>query len=361
MIFNSLNQWQMGFTKPVIIAGPCGVESEVQLHQTLSNFKGMGVQLVRGGIWKPRSRPGSFQGLGVEGLRIFKKVANHYNLPITVEVASGEHVSEALKHQVNVLWIGARTTVNPFAVQEIAEALQGEDIPVMVKNPVNPDLELWVGAIERIYQAGIQNIAAVHRGFSAYERSKYRNQPNWQIPIELKRRFPTLPLINDPSHIAGRRNLIAEVAQTAFDLDFDGLMVEVHPQPDQALSDAKQQLTPSDFGLLLNSLVVKQTQLDDVIFNTLLDELRNRIDQIDETILELISKRMELARQIGIYKKENGITILQVERWNKILATRIKSGALKELSESFIIESYKLIHDESIRQQSNVALSSKTI
>jgi chorismate mutase len=354
MVFQSIHHWGFPSGHPFIISGPCGVESEKQIHATAHALAEFNIHLLRGGIWKPRTRPDSFQGIGAEGLQWLKDAGTVNKLPVAVEVASPKHVEEALQAGIDVLWIGARTTVNPFLVQEIADALKGVDIPVMVKNPINPELELWIGAIERIHKSGIHRIAAVHRGFSTYEKSKYRNVPNWQIPIELKRRFPELPFICDPSHICGRREMIQDVSQTALDLNYDGLMIESHIHPDEAMSDAQQQLTPSDLGKMLQSLIIRKPSTDDIIFINLLEELREKIDVMDNDILEMISERMKVARQIGRYKKENNMTILQVERWNEILTTRLQSGLNKELTSDFVVKLYELIHDESILQQTHV-------
>ena len=352
--FISLSDWGFSFPRPLIISGPCGVESEKQVNEIATELSKLNVHLLRGGIWKPRSRPDSFQGIGNEGLRWLKQAGIKNNLPVTVEVASPKHVEEALTEKIDVLWIGARTTVNPFLVQEIADALKGVDIPVMIKNPINPELELWIGAMERIDKAGIKRIAAIHRGFSTFEKTKYRNVPNWQIPIELKRRFPGLPLICDPSHICGTRNLIPAVAQTALDLNYDGLMIESHVHPEKALSDSQQQLTPAALKDLLENLIVRSAATEDVMFMNMLEELREKIDRLDEDILNRISKRMEVAREIGKYKKENNITILQVERWNDILRTRLQFGMDHELTKEFILKMYELMHDESILQQTQM-------
>jgi chorismate mutase len=346
---------------PFIISGPCGVESEKQINDIASSLKSLNINLLRGGIWKPRTRPDSFQGIGSEGLRWLKSAGTTNGLPVTVEVSSAKHVEDALRAGIDVLWIGARTTVNPFLVQEIADALKGVDIPVMVKNPVNPDLELWVGAFERLNRSGIEKLVAIHRGFSSAEKSRYRNAPNWQIPIEFKRRYPSLPLICDPSHITGARNLILQVAQYAMDLNYDGLMIEAHTDPENALSDREQQLTPAGLKEILDNLVIRQPSVDDILFLNLLEDLRERIDTIDEKILSMMSERMSIARSIGQYKKENNMTVLQVERWNEILRTRLQSGEIKELNRDFIIQLYSIIHDESIRQQTEVMKEERTI
>ena len=349
-----LHSYPISFSRPLIISGPCGVESEKQINDIAAGLKKIGINLLRGGIWKPRTSPDSFQGIGSEGLQWLKDAGLKNNLPVTVEVANPRHVEEALKAGIDFLWIGARTTVNPFLVQEIAEALKGIDIPIMVKNPINPDLELWVGAFERLNRSGINKLIAIHRGFSSSEKSRYRNVPNWQIPIELKRRYPTLPLICDPSHIGGSRKYILQISQYAMDLNYDGLMIESHTNPDQALSDREQQLKPSELKNILESLIIRQPSVNDLMFMNLLEDLRDRIDSIDEEILSMMSERMSIARNIGQYKKENNMTVLQVERWNEILRTRIQSGEIKELNKDFILQLYSIIHDESIRQQTEV-------
>jgi chorismate mutase len=353
-MFLPFDAWGFSFRKPLFISGPCAVESEKQIHETADALSKVGVQLLRGGIWKPRTRPHSFQGIGAEGLQWLKSAGQKNNLPVMVEVANPNHVEQALRANIDVLWIGARTSVNPFLVQEIADSLRGVNIPVMVKNPINPDIDLWIGAIERISKSGIKRIAAIHRGFSSYEKSKYRNVPNWTIPIELRRRFPNLPLVCDPSHICGSKELIFEVAQTALDLNFDGLMIESHINPKQALSDREQQLTPEELAAGFNSLVVRYAKVDDVIFNSLLEELRDKIDSKDAEILNLLSERMKIAREIGQYKKENNMTILQMERWNEIFTTRLRSGLNMELTGDFIVKLFEIIHQESIHQQTQV-------
>jgi chorismate mutase len=343
-------------SSPFIISGPCGVESEKQIHAIADALNGS-AHLLRGGIWKPRTRPDSFHGIGNEGLKWLKEAGVKNSLPVTVEVANPAHVEAALKAGIDVLWIGARTTVNPFLIQEITHALKGVDIPVMVKNPVNPDIELWIGAFERLNLAGINQLIAIHRGFSSYENSSYRNAPNWQIPIELKRRFPQLTLVCDPSHIAGNRNLIFRISQYAMDLNYDGLMIETHNHPELALSDREQQITPSDLKFLLESLIIRNPEVDDVLFLNLLEDLRSRIDQLDEQLLQVMSERMGIARNIGQYKKENNMTVFQAERWNEILKSRMKWGEVKELNQEFVKKLYYLIHDESIMQQNKVMQS----
>ena len=357
--FQSLDSWGFGTNHPFIISGPCGVESEKQIYKTAKELSKYNIHLLRGGIWKPRTRPDSFQGIGTEGLRWLKDAGRKNNLPVTVEVATPKHVEEALKENIDVLWIGARTTVNPFLVQEIADALKGVDIPVMIKNPINPELELWIGAIERVNKAGIKRIAVIHRGFSTYEATKYRNVPNWQIPIELKRRFPELPMFCDPSHICGQREMILSVSQTALDLNYEGLMIESHIDPDHALSDAQQQVTPDELNRILKTLVIRKPSTDDVIFMNLLEELRDKIDGMDAELLNMIGKRMAIAREIGRYKKENNMMILQVQRWNEILTTRLQFGINRELSSDFVTKLYELIHEESIQQQTKVMNSSE--
>ena len=349
-----LQDWGLNPGRTLVIAGPCSLESEEQIMETAMGLSKIGVDVLRAGIWKPRSRPGSFEGIGYEGLKWLVAAGKASGLPVCVEVAGSDHVEAALKAGVDIVWIGARTTVNPFLVQILADALKGSDIPVMVKNPVNPDLALWIGALERINKAGINKIAAIHRGFSSYEQSKYRNQPNWELPIALKRRFPTLPLICDPSHISGKAGGLFEVAQIAMDLRFDGLMIEAHRNPKVALSDAEQQITPAELGSLLDEIVIRNPSTDDVIALSLLEELRGRIDKVDAELLGILARRMEIAREIGHYKKEHHLTILQPERWDEIIATRTRLGVHKELSPEFILQIYEMIHQESIRHQTDV-------
>lgn len=334
-------------TRPVVIAGPCSAESEEQVMTTARSLASKGVKMFRAGIWKPRTKPGGFEGVGAVGLPWLKRVKEETGMYIAIEVATRDHVMEALEAGVDILWIGARTTVNPFAVQEIADALQGIDIPVFIKNPVNPDLELWIGAIERIYRAGIRRIAAIHRGFSSYDKKIYRNLPLWHIPIELRRRYPALPIFCDPSHIGGKRELIAPICQQAMDLSFDGLLVESHCEPDVALSDASQQITPDVLDYVLNLLVIRDTTQT----TENLTELRRQIDQIDENLLELLAKRMRISREIGVYKKEHNMPILQTPRYSEIMEKRSLSGLSLELDKEFVRTLLRDIHEESVRQQ----------
>lgn len=338
-----------------MISGPCSAETEEQLLTTSLQLAETGkVDVIRAGIWKPRTRPGSFEGVGSVGLEWMQKVKEQTGLPIAVEVANFNHVFNALKYEVDVLWIGARTTVNPFAVQEIADALQGVNATVFIKNPVNPDLELWVGAFERLNSAGITKLAAVHRGFASYGNSKYRNDPQWQIAIELKRRFPELPIICDPSHICGNRECIPHVSQRALDLDFDGLMIESHIDPDEAWSDKKQQVTPSALSDLLDGLVFRHPDPEDPEVTHNLESLRNEINEIDDDLLQLLSSRMKVAEKIGAYKKQNGITILQTDRWNDIIEKTMAVGNSLGLSNTFLERFLKSVHQESINHQNEV-------
>ena len=340
--------------RPFLIAGPCSAESEQQVLQTAKALAGKNVDLYRAGIWKPRTRPGSFEGVGTVGLKWLKKVKEETGLKTTTEVANKQHVFEALKYGIDVVWLGARTTVNPFSVQEVADALEGVDIPVLIKNPINPDLSLWIGAIERIYQAGIRRIGVIHRGFSSHGNTKYRNAPMWQIPIELMRRFPNLTIICDNSHICGRRDILADVAQASMDLNFDGLMTETHPVPDEAWSDAKQQITPDVYLDMVANLVYRSETSDNQDFLNTLEGLRTQIDQTDTELLDLLGKRMQIADKIGLYKKENNISILQPTRWSQILETTVAKGKERGLSEEFIAKFLRAIHQESINHQKNV-------
>jgi chorismate mutase len=312
------------------------------------------ISIFRAGIWKPRTRPNSFEGVGVEGLKWLRRVKQETGLPVATEVANEKHVYEALKHGVDMLWIGARTSVNPFTVQEITEALKGVDVMVFVKNPINPDIELWNGAIERVAKAGIKRLGAIHRGFSTYEKTTYRNQPNWQLPIELRRRIPNLPIICDPSHIAGAREYIYEISQKAMDLNFDGLMIESHINPDIALSDASQQLTPNDLKELLSRLILRIASPSDPRLLDVLGELRQQIDVFDDHLIDIMEQRMKVSETIGKYKKENNITILQSARWDEIVKRVMIKGRSKGLSEELIDNIFKAIHQESINRQMKI-------
>jgi len=342
------------YSKPVIIAGPCSAESEKQVLETAHQLKKHKDLIFRAGIWKPRTRPNSFEGVGEKGLKLLQLTKKETGLKTTTEVAKAAHVSLAIKHEVDILWIGARTTGNPFAIQEIAEALKGINIPVMVKNPINPELNLWIGAIERIMNSGIENIAAINRGFFAYENSKYRNTPQWQIAVDLKRKFPTIPIICDPSHISGKSNLIYEVAQKAMDLNYDGLMIETHTDPANALSDSQQQITPKKLDEILDNLVIRNFETDNKNFKASLNQLRIQIDDLDIELIDVLKRRMELVEKIGIHKKENKVTILQNKRWAEMLVKRSKYGKENGLSEVFIQQLLKAIHQESIDKQNSI-------
>ncbi len=342
-------------SEPVVIAGPCSAESEQQVMKTARQVAQMGkAQVYRAGIWKPRTRPGSFEGVGTDGLKWLQQVKNETGLLVTTEVAHPKHIELALKYDIDILWIGARTTSNPFSVQELADSFKGLDIPLMIKNPINPDLELWVGAIERFYNAGLRKIAAIHRGFYPFEKTKLRNIPKWEIPIELKSRFHQLPIINDPSHIAGKIGFIREVAQKALDLNMNGLMIESHCNPEEALSDAEQQLKPEELKQLLADLVIRHISVDDLEFMNLLENLRDQIDSIDQQILELLSQRMNVVEKIGRYKARNKVTILQLKRWEDIITTRLRAGKSLGLTEEFIKKLLQLVHKESIQKQTEV-------
>jgi chorismate mutase len=338
--------------KNLIIAGPCSAETEEQLVTTAKGIAATGkVQILRAGIWKPRTRPGSFEGVGVVGLPWLISARTATNLPVAVEVATAKQVEDALNFGVDILWVGARTTVNPFSVQEVADALKGTDVPVLIKNPVNADLELWQGAVERIAKAGVATIALIHRGFSSYGNTEYRNAPMWQLAIEMKRRHSHLPMICDPSHICGKRETLLDVAQRSIDLDYDGLMIETHRNPDEAWSDAKQQVTPTRLAEILASIIWKNETTDTQEFNNALITLREQINQIDDELLELLSRRMKLADEIGIYKKQNNVTILQSNRWNDILERASAKGQKLGLSKEFIVKYFDAVHIESINHQ----------
>lgn len=339
--------------RPMIIAGPCSAETEEQTLSTARLLSAIGVKLFRAGIWKPRTRPGAFEGVGSIGLPWLRRVKEETGMYIGVEVATAHHVHEAIKHGVDMMWIGARTSANPFAVQEVADALKGINIPVLVKNPVNPDLDLWIGALERINNAGITRLAAIHRGFSTYDKSEFRNHPQWQIPIELRRRIPELPIITDPSHIGGKRSLIAEISQEAMDLNFDGLIIETHCNPDKAWSDASQQVTPEALKKILDELVLRRPKIGDTPRNTL-DELRKTIDKLDNDLLDVLKERMKISEAIGKYKYENNITILQARRYDEIMNDRKARALSRGLDADFITEIFEAIHEESISRQSAI-------
>lgn len=345
------------FTKkrPVIISGPCSAESEEQVMQTCEAIANTGkVDILRAGIWKPRTRPNSFEGVGAIGIEWLGKARKAFGLPIAIEVANSHHVEEVLKHNVDILWLGARTTANPFSVQEIADALKGTDSIVLVKNPIHEDIELWTGALERLNQAGIQKLGLVHRGFAQHASSVYRNEPKWQLAIEMKRRFSSIPLICDPSHICGKRGLIQAVAQQALDMDYDGLMIESHINPNEALSDKDQQVSPSDLESILDNLVVRRSKVSDTELTEKLQLLRNQIDLIDDDLVKLLGERMHVAEEIGLVKKEKGITILQAERWDEIIKRVTEMGSIHGLSVEFLEKYLNAIHQESIEHQHEV-------
>jgi chorismate mutase len=350
-----LSSWFPSGAKPFIISGPCSAENPEQLRKTaIAIAKILPGSIFRAGIWKPRTRPNNFEGVGVEGLRWLNEIKKETGLKVATEVANAYHVEQCLKYGIDVLWIGARTTVNPFSVQEIADALKGVDIPVMIKNPVSPDLQLWVGALERINSSGINKLVAIHRGFHSFNDNLYRNAPNWEIAIELKLMFPDLSVICDPSHICGNTKMIAGVAQKALDLDMDGLMIETHFNPSEALSDATQQITPQRLSEIISGLNIRNSSSENIVFRSKLEELRAIIDKTDEDILEMISRRMNVVKEIGEYKKENQVTILQLKRWKNILGNQLHTGSRVGLSKGFIKKLYQLIHDESIRMQTEI-------
>jgi len=351
-----LRNWLDAFNldHPLVIAGPCSAETEAQVLHIAHQLKDSDVSVLRAGIWKPRTRPGNFEGVGALGLKWLQKAKEETGLMTTTEVANANHVDLALKHDVDILWIGARTTVSPFIVQDIADALKGTDKTVLIKNPVNPDLSLWLGAVERFYTADVANLGVIHRGFSTYEKTRYRNNPEWQIAIDLQQRFPDLPLILDPSHIAGRRDIIFDLCQTGLDLNYDGLMVETHHTPDEAWSDAAQQITPERLKEIMVELTIRKEEGQEVEFTNKLNTLRTQIDVIDHQIIETLGKRMNVADQIGALKKKNNVAILQTKRWNEILGKMILEGEQHKLSEEFILRVFKAVHQESINHQEKI-------
>ena len=336
--------------RPLIIAGPCSAETEEQVFNTAKQLSEKGIKIFRAGIWKPRTKPGGFEGIGEQGLPWMQRIKKELGMLVATEVANTKHVEAALNAGIDILWIGARTSANPFAMQEIADALKGADVPVLIKNPVNPDLELWIGAIERINGAGIKRIAAIHRGFSTYDKKLYRNLPMWHIPIELHRRIPNLPVICDPSHIGGRRELIAPLCQQAMDLGFDGLIIESHCSPDNAWSDAKQQVTPDVLDFIIDRLVIRN-----IISSTeSIEALRSQIDECDNSLLDILAKRMRISREIATYKREHNMTVVQATRYNEILDKRGAQGVLCGMSDEFVRTIFERIHEESVRQQLEV-------
>ena len=351
-----LRNWldALNLDHPLVIAGPCSAETEEQVLKIAHELKDTDVNYFRAGIWKPRTRPGMFEGVGALGLKWLQKVKAETGMKTCTEVANAAHVKLALEHDVDMLWVGARSTVSPFIMQEIADALEATEKPVLIKNPVNPDLALWLGGIERIYSSGVKNIGAIHRGFSTYEKTKYRNNPEWQLAIEFQNKFPDIPLINDPSHITGNRNMIFDVSQTALDLNFDGLMIETHFDPDNAWSDAAQQVTPKVLIQIMKDLKIRKETDPEADYNKKLDVLRAQIDVIDNQIIELLGKRMKAADGIGELKKQKNVAVLQSKRWNEILGRMVLEGQEHGLSEEFILKMFKAIHQESINHQEKI-------
>ena len=351
-----LRTWldDMNLEHPLVIAGPCSAETEEQVLKIAHKLKDSDVSYFRAGIWKPRTRPGMFEGVGEIGLRWLKKVKEETGMKTCTEVANAAHVKLAIENDVDLLWIGARSTVSPFIMQEIADALAGTDKIVLVKNPVNPDLALWLGGIERLYTAGIKNLGAIHRGFSTYEKTKYRNTPEWQLAIEFQNKFPDLPLINDPSHITGKRDMIFDVSQTALDLNFDGLMIETHFDPENAWSDAAQQVTPDSLKQIMRDLKVRKETNTEAAYKSDLDNLRAQINVVDGQLVDLLGKRMKVADQIGSLKKDKNVAVLQSKRWNEILGNMVLEGEAKGLSEEFVLKMFKAIHQESINHQEKI-------
>jgi chorismate mutase len=352
---NPIKEWLPDINNPLLISGPCSLETKEQTLETARLLaRDPRVFVFRGGIWKPRTRPGCFEGVGSIGLKWLQQVKKETGLPVATEVANTRHTEKALNAGIDVIWIGARSTASPFVVQEIADVIKGSKVVVMVKNPVNPDINLWMGAIERIYRSGIKNIVAIHRGFTPFRETKYRNYPNWQTVIELRRLMPSLPIICDPSHLAGKREYLYEIAQKAFDMGMEGLMLESHFNPSIALSDASQQLTPDDLAKLLDRLVIRYQKTDNPEFETKLDMLRSRIDSIDSELLEILSSRTQIVKQIGRYKKENNVTALQITRWRQLMADRIELGKKLSLDEKFVQVFFQLIHEDSVRMQTEI-------
>ncbi|MDO8930180.1 MAG: chorismate mutase [Bacteroidota bacterium] len=352
---NPIKHWLPQINNPLIIAGPCSLETEEQAMSTAKLLaKDHRIFVYRGGVWKPRTRPGSFEGVGSIGLKWLQMVREETGMPIGTEVANAQHTEEALKAGLDVLWIGARSTASPFVVQEIADVVKGTDAVVMVKNPVNPDVQLWLGAFERLSQAGIKNMVAIHRGFTPFRETEYRNYPNWKTVIELRRLMPNLPIICDPSHIGGKREYLFDISQKAFDMGMEGLMIESHIDPSCALSDKEQQLTPADLAKLLDRLVIRNVTTDNKQFENQLELLRNRIDAMDTELLETLSSRMEIVRQIGQYKKDNNVTAFQVGRFSELMEKRVKLGERLNLDPNFVLQLFQHIHEDSVRMQTEI-------
>ncbi|KAB5489992.1 MULTISPECIES: bifunctional 3-deoxy-7-phosphoheptulonate synthase/chorismate mutase type II [Flagellimonas] len=351
-----MRKWldDMNLSHPLVIAGPCSAETEDQVLKIAHELKDTDVSYYRAGIWKPRTRPGNFEGVGAIGLKWLQKVKEETGLKTATEVANRAHVDLALEYDVDLLWIGARSTVSPFIIQEIADALEGTDKIVLVKNPVNPDLSLWLGAVERLHTANIKKLGVIHRGFSTYEKTKYRNIPEWQLAIELQTKFPDLPIINDPSHITGKRDMIFDVSQTALDLNFDGLMIETHHDPDNAWSDAAQQVTPKRLVQIMKDLRIRKETDEEAEYNSKLSNLRAQIDVLDNQLIDLLGKRMKVSDGIGELKKQKNVAVLQSNRWNAILGNMILEGEQRGLSEEFILKMFKAIHQESINHQEKI-------
>ena len=351
MEIQNITDWGLGLSEQILIAGPCSAESPQQIEAIAKGLRGSRAELFRAGIWKPRTRPGSFEGLGSEALEWMEIAREILNVPITVEVAKTEHVEAALKAGIEVLWIGARTTVNPFSVQEICEALKGVDIPVMVKNPINPDLQLWLGAFERLNKAGVKKLAAIHRGFSDPYEKRYRNKPEWSMPIHLKRLIPGISVICDPSHICGTREIIAPVSQRAINFGLDGLMIETHQDPDNAWSDAKQQITPKTLKIIYESLIFRESVKDHPEVISELDKFRHRVDLLDTQIIELLSERFAEVEAIGEYKREHNLAVYQDSRWQDVMQSRLSEGMQKNMTEKFMKSFLFAIHEESVKKQ----------
>ena len=348
------------FPRPMVIAGPCSAESEEQVMETARGLAAFGIHVFRAGIWKPRTHPGSFEGIGTPGLKWLQRVKRELGMHICTEVASEEHVFACIKHGIDMVWIGARTSANPFLMQKIADALRDTDIPVLVKNPVSPDLDLWIGALERLNRAGVRKLGVVHRGFSTMQSIPYRNDPGWRVAINLRTRFPQLPVFADPSHMGGDRKHLPELSQRAMDLGFEGLMIESHCRPECALSDARQQLTPSELeDLLTRRIIVRESDSQEADYRENITQLRARIDVIDENLLALLKSRMEISRMIGQYKKEHNIAILQMQRWDEILENMIRKGRGEGLGEAFLRALLNDIHDESVRVQNDILWDTK--